>query len=125
MAVAPYAGPPLDEDGLRVTHLPRHELAVAFRGAQLRETLERERQELTAIVAGATDAIVQVDERTRIVRLNPAAEALLDIPPADALGKTCADVFGCGSLEDHEIDACPFAEVVSSGHAAANRELTV
>ena len=34
-------GAPLDGDGLRVVQLSRHELAVAFRGAQLRETLER------------------------------------------------------------------------------------
>src|SRR5262249_11719768 len=55
----------LDPDGLRVVQLTRHELAVAFRGAQLRQTLDRERQELTAIVDGATDAIIQVDEECR------------------------------------------------------------
>ena len=68
-------GVPLDGDGLRVVQLSRHELAVAFRGAQLRETLERERQELTAIVDGATDAIIQVDEECSIVRVQSAPEA--------------------------------------------------
>ena len=68
-------GAPLDGDGLRVVQLSRHELAVAFRGAQLRETLERERQELTAIVDGATDAIIQVDEECSIVRVQSAPEA--------------------------------------------------
>ena len=37
-------GRALDPDGVRVVQLARHELAVAFRGAQLRETLERERR---------------------------------------------------------------------------------
>jgi PAS domain-containing protein len=39
-----------------------------------------ERQELTAIVDGATDAIIQVDEDCRIVRINPAARQLLGRP---------------------------------------------
>ncbi|MDQ6877577.1 MAG: hypothetical protein M3082_07735, partial [Candidatus Dormibacteraeota bacterium] len=60
LALWPTNGAPLDADGVRVVQLSRHELAVAFRGAQLRETLDRERQELTAIVDGATDAILQV-----------------------------------------------------------------
>src|SRR5205823_9645188 len=73
LALWPQTGSPLDPDGVRVVQLSRHELAVAFRGAQLRETLDRERQELTAIVDGATDAIIQVDEDCNVVRINPAA----------------------------------------------------
>jgi hypothetical protein len=55
------AGRALDEDGVRVAQLARHELSVAFAGARLREALEREGHDLAAIVDGATDAIVQVD----------------------------------------------------------------
>src|SRR4029079_8786337 len=40
----------LDAEGLRVIQLTRHELAVAFRRARLRQALEEERAELTAIV---------------------------------------------------------------------------
>ena len=50
---------------------------MAFRGARLREALERERSELTAVVDGTTDLIVQVDEDLRVIRLNPAGERLL------------------------------------------------
>ena len=53
-----------DPDGVRIAQLARHELAVAFHGARLRETLEQERGELTAVVDGTTDLIVQVDART-------------------------------------------------------------
>ena len=67
----------LDADGLRVAQLARHELAVAFGGARLREAFERERHELSAVVDGATDVILQVDETRRVVRLNPAGERML------------------------------------------------
>jgi hypothetical protein len=48
LALWPVNDSGLDPDGVRVLQLSRHELAVAFRSAQLRETLDRERQELTA-----------------------------------------------------------------------------
>ena len=70
-------GRPLDDEGLRVVRLARHELAVAFRSAGLRRALDDERAELTAIVEGATDAILQVDDGCRVVRINAAGLALL------------------------------------------------
>ena len=77
LAVWPPPGGTLDDDGLRIALLARHELAVAFAGARLREALEDERHELGAIVDGATDLILQVDAENRVVRLNPAGERLL------------------------------------------------
>ena len=74
----------LDADGLRVAQLARHELAVAFGEALLREALERERHELSAVVEGATDVILQVDEARRVVRLNPAGERALGTSTAEA-----------------------------------------
>ncbi len=89
-ASGPSDGRAPDPDGIRVIQLARHELAVAFQGARLREALERERQELTAVVSGTTDLILQVDADRRVVRLNPAGERLLGLTAADALGRTCA-----------------------------------
>ena len=77
MAAAPAARS--TTTGSRVAQLARHELAVAFAGARLREALERERHELGAIVDGATDLILQVDDERRVVRLNPAGERLLGV----------------------------------------------
>ena len=57
-------------------------------GARLREALEHERQELGAIVDGATDLILQVDAEGRVVRLNPAGERLLGTTAAEAVGRT-------------------------------------
>jgi signal transduction histidine kinase len=118
-------GRPPDPDGIRVIQLARHELAVAFGSARLREALERERQELTAVVSGTTDLILQVDADRRVVRLNPAGERLLGITAADALGRTCADVLGCDMAGGHAPSACPLAEVMASGQPVAYRETAV
>jgi PAS domain S-box-containing protein len=114
-----------DPDGVRIAQLARHELAVAFHGASLRETLEHERGELTAVVDGTTDLIVQVDAERRVVRLNPAGERLLGVSSADAIGRTCDDVLGCAVPGGHDPAACPLAEVIDSGRAVAYRETAV
>jgi PAS domain S-box-containing protein len=111
----------LDADGLRVAQLARHELAVAFAGARLRETLERQRQELSAIVDGATDLILQVDANLRVVRLNPAGERMLGVAADAAVGRTCAQVLGCEAAGDHDSAGCPLAEVLSSSAPIADR----
>jgi signal transduction histidine kinase len=114
-----------DPDGVRVAQLARHELAVAFRGARLRETLERERGELTAIVDGTADLIVQVDGDRRVVRLNPAGERLLGIAAGDALGRLCDEVLGCDIAGGHAPAACPLAEVMASGRPVTYRETAI
>ena len=114
-----------DPDGVRVAQLARHELAVAFRGARLRETLERERGELTAVVDGTADLIVQVDGDRRVVRLNPAGERLLGVAAADALGRPCDEVLGCDIAGGHAPAACPLAEVMASGRPVTYRETAV
>jgi PAS domain S-box-containing protein len=112
----------LDSDGVKVVQLSRHELAVAFRGAQLRETLDRERQELTAIVDGATDAIIQVDEDCKLVRINPAARQLLALSSDGGIGRPCAEVLRCIEAGAHAEDGCPLAQVIQSGQPIAYRE---
>jgi signal transduction histidine kinase len=125
LALRVPAGGRLDGDGLRVAQLARHELAVAFSGARLREALERERHELGAVVDGATDVILQVDETTRVVRLNPAGERLLAIDAGEAIGRTCADVLGCAVAGGHAEDQCPLAEVIASGVPIGYRESAI
>jgi signal transduction histidine kinase len=115
----------LDADGLRVAQLARHELTVAFGEARLREVLGRERHELAAVVDGATDVILQVDESRRVVRLNPAGERALGLSTAEAAGRSCADVLGCAAAGGHGEDACPLAEVISSGEPIGYRETAI
>jgi len=114
-----------DPDGIRVVQLARHELVVAFRSARLREALERERGELTAVVDGTTDLIVQVDAERRVVRLNPAGEQLLGISVGDALGRTCSDVLGCVVAGGHSEQACPLLEVMTTGEPMRYHETAI
>jgi signal transduction histidine kinase len=125
LEVWPVLDGELDDDGLRIALLARHELAVAFAGAQLREALEDERHELGAIVDGATDLILQVDAEDRVVRLNPAGERLLGTTAADAIGRTCADVLGCEVAGGHGAKDCPLAVVRATGDPIAYRETAV
>ena len=115
----------LDADGLRVAQLARHELAVAFGGARLREALERERHELGAVVDGATDVIVQVDETRRVVRLNPAGERTLAVEAATVIGRMCGEVLGCAAAGGHGEEHCPLAEVIASGEPIGYRETAI
>jgi signal transduction histidine kinase len=115
----------LDEDGLRIALLARHELAVAFEGARLRETLERERMELSAIVEGTTDLILQVDGARRVVRLNPSGERLLGTQAADAVGRPCDEVLGCEVAGGHGAAQCPLAEVLAGGPSISYRETAI
>ena len=125
LALWPQPDRPLDEDGLRTALLSRHELAVAFQGARLREALEREREELRAIVDGATDLILQVDEAGLVVRLNPAGERLLGTSAEAAIGRTCLDVLGCEIAGGHARSDCPLAEVRAGDPTIAYRESAV
>jgi signal transduction histidine kinase len=118
-------GRSLDEDGVRVAQLARHELSVAFAGARLREALEREGHDLTAIVDGATDVIIQVDEECRITRLNPAGQRLLGLTSAGALGRSCADALGCEAAGGHSVADCPLAETIRTGLPIGYRETAI
>lgn len=124
-AVWPAVGRQLDEDGLRIALLARHELVVAFEGARLRQALERERHELGAIVEGATDLILQVDAEGCVVRLNPAGERLLGTTAEAAIGRSCGDVLGCEIAGGHTLADCPLAEVRAGGQPIAYRESAV
>jgi PAS domain S-box-containing protein len=121
----PPEGGSLDRDGLRIATLARHELAVAFAGARLREALDREREELRSVIAGATDAILQVDGERRLVRLNPAAERLLGVVEASVVGSTCDAVLGCAIAGGHGIERCPLAGVITGGDPIAYLETAV
>jgi signal transduction histidine kinase len=91
----------------------------------MRETLERERGELTAVVDGTADLILQVDGDRRVVRLNPAGERLLGIPVGDAIGRTCAEVLGCAVAGGHGPDDCPLLEVMTTGQPMPYRETAI
>lgn len=94
LALRPPAGDSLPPDRIRLLALVRHELAIAFRAAQLREALAAEQALLAAILDGANDGIVAVDRARRVVRANPAAMALLGRAD-DGAGLACRALLGC------------------------------
>jgi signal transduction histidine kinase len=94
IALRPPEGASLPADRIRLLALVRHELAIAFRAAQLRDTLAGEQALLAAILDGANDGIVAVDDERRVVRVNRAASVLLG-GQGDAGGGTCRELLGC------------------------------
>lgn len=131
VAVAPAPDAALDPAHARYLGLVRRELGLAFRAAQLRGSLARERATLAAILEGASDAIVAVDASLRIVRLNTAAARLVGRPAKEAVGGSCRAFLGCGG-EPADPRAggvcgprCPFAQVLEEGRAITGREQAV
>jgi PAS domain S-box-containing protein len=125
LMLAPPPDASLDPAGLRALELSRHDIGVAVRSAQLRDALGRERRELTAIVDGATDAIVQVDSECAVLRINAAAERLFGVAARDAIGRSCDSVLRCDESGGHPEATCPLAEVLATGVPIGYRESTV
>ncbi len=134
VAVRPPADGELDPGHERYLGLVRRELALAFRAAQLRGELARERGILAAILDGASDAIVAVGPDRRITRLNRAAARLVGGAARDGVGAACWSFLGCLPPGIDEATApradracgptCPFREVLEHGRTLI-RELQV
>jgi signal transduction histidine kinase len=123
LGLRPADGARLPADRIRLLALVRHELAIAFRAAQLRAELAGEQALLAAILDGASEGIIAVDRRRRVVRVNRAALALLR-ERKPATGASCEEVLGCrvaGALRCGE--TCRFAEVLRGPGGQAETEL--
>jgi PAS domain S-box-containing protein len=128
VALASDPDRPMDAAARRFLSLVRHELAIALRGALLREALEMERAELAAVIQGASDAIVLVDRDRRVTRLNPAAERMLGRTAADIRGETCDRALACtseGSPPRPCGGRCPFDRVLRHGDPIDGHERTI
>ena len=116
LALAATGPAGIDASAHRFLSLVRHELAGALRAAQLRETLELERTELSAIIENASDAVLVFDAERRVTRVNPAAERLFGRDAAWILGRRCADLYACERVEGRGGCArCPVARVLDGG----------
>jgi PAS domain S-box-containing protein len=123
LALRPAEGEELPADRIRLLGLVRHELAIAFRAAQLREELAGEQALLAAILDSANEGIVAVDERRRVVRVNRAAVALLGGRVPDA-GASCEAVLACVSRDGLRCGRrCRFEEVLAGPARQAEAEL--
>jgi len=111
VGIALLTGRDFDQHSRRFLQTVAHEMAIALRAMQRRDELIAQEQKLEAIVAATTDGIIQVDQHCRVVGVNPAAATMLELSETAALGRTCADVLGCG---DGCAGGCPFATVLAS-----------
>lgn len=128
VALVDSADRPIDAAARRFLSLVRHELAIALRGALLREALEAERAELAAVIAGASDAIILVDTDRRVTRLNAAAERMLRRGSASVIGETCDGALGCqvgGTPARACGGRCPFDRVLRGGEPIDGHERTI
>ena len=126
--VAAAADRPIEPASRRFLSLVRHELAIAFRAALLRETLERERAELSAVFQGASDAIVLVDADRRVTRMNPAAERLLGRAGSSVVGEICEDALRCDATGTKPMACgrrCPFGRVLAEDEPIDGAERAV
>jgi len=125
----------LAPDQARFLDLVRNELGIAFRGAQLRDALDRERALLSAILDGASEAIIAVDAERHVVRLNRAAQDLLASAEARQRAITCREALGCSTGRAAAIrggtqplrcgSRCPFEEVLGGAPSITDRAHTV
>jgi len=122
VVLRPPEGAWLPEDRIRLLALVRHELAIAFRAAQLRQTLKGEQALLAAILDGANDGIVAVDDRRRVVRVNRAAWSLIG-GRREAEEATCRDLLGCGEGPPRCGQRCRFQEVLEGPAGIVDAEL--
>jgi signal transduction histidine kinase len=130
IALRPAGGASLPPDRIRLLALVRHELAIAFRAAQLRDTLAGEQALLAAILDGANDGIVAVDDERQVVRVNRAARSLLGTRDG-ATPATCNDLLGCDVATGPDAPAgslrcgprCRFEEVLDGPSGIVDAEL--
>ncbi len=128
LAVRPPRGRTLDPGHARYLGLVRRELALAFRSAQLRGALARERATLAAILDGASDAIIAVDSDCRITRLNGAAARLVGAAEREGIGATCEAFLGCLQEAGGRRGCgrtCPFREVLAHGRPLVREQVVV
>jgi len=126
LALAAGGSDGIDAGARRFLSLVRHELAGAFRSAQLAETLETERTELSAIIQNASDAVLVFDAERRVTRVNPAAERLFGLGSGPIVGRRCDELYRCETVEGRgRCASCPVARVLGRGEALDGEERMV
>lgn len=126
LALAAAGTEGIDSSARRFLSLVRHELAGAFRSAQLAEALEAERTELSAIVANASDTILVFDAERRVTRANPAAARLFGQGSGRIVGRSCAELFRCEPIASlGRCARCPVARVLDRAEALDGEERVV
>jgi PAS domain S-box-containing protein len=92
--------PGFNEDDVRLLTILSANAAVIVQNAMLYQSVDREREELEAVISNTSDAIIIVDHQCRVVRMNAAAEVLTGWSAEEVLGRSCDEaVFGAIYLD--------------------------
>ncbi len=89
--VSERPGSKFNEDDLRLLTILSANAAVIVQNAILYQSVDRERDELDAIISNTSDAIIIVDQENRVARINSAAEALLGWMSDEVVGRGCEE----------------------------------
>lgn len=87
---------------------------------------EKRRQMVDSALMSTTDAIIALNQDFRLVYLNPAADALLDAPASESIGKHCMDVLLCKNLNRMVLcgtSSCPLLRAIEQKTPLPNEEL--
>lgn len=88
----PFAG--LDQE------IPEGVAELWRRAVSLRSDLEQSQNHLTAILLHMDNPVLLLDTHRRISRLNPAAERLLEVPSAEAVGRPLLEILRNADLDE-------------------------
>jgi PAS domain S-box-containing protein len=84
--------------------------------AQAEERALTQRQWLDVTLANIGDAVVTVDDRIRVNFLNPAAEALVEVRSASAVGRYARDLLELVDVPSGKRLSCPLEPVFAFAH---------
>jgi len=112
---------------LRMLNQLAHEVALAILSRRTHRELESERAKLVAVVNGASDGVMLVDEQHLVSVFNPALERLTGRSTAQVLGQLCSVALGCSDKSDrrHCESECPFELVRRTGAPIPYREMVL
>lgn len=88
--------------------------------------MARQPSYLEALVAQTSDAMIALDDKFRILDLNPAVTTMLGCTSEKALGLNCAELLRCRNLNGMELcgtSSCPLVRVFQQRQALPNEEL--
>lgn len=77
--------------------------AIAVRNARLYHQLETERSRLATIIENSADGILILDVQRRVVVINQALAAMVDMSEADALGRPCHEVLALTNVVGEDL----------------------
>ncbi|MCB9140522.1 MAG: GAF domain-containing protein [Caldilineaceae bacterium] len=88
-----------------------NQAAIAVRNARLYQQLETERSRLQTIVENSADGIMILDAAQRVLVINPALAAMLDVKPETTVGRFYHDVLTLDNVTGDDLAAADDLDV--------------